>query len=51
MTLQKPAHIAENPIMSQKWDEITEGRNFSPINATTIAFGTRCFARVRKTSL
>ena len=36
MTLQKPAHIAENPIMSQKWDEITEGRNFSPINATTI---------------
>lgn len=36
MTLQKPQHIADNPIMSQKWDEITEGRNFSPIHATTI---------------
>lgn len=36
MTLQKPHYVEDNPIMSQKWDEITEGRNFSSIHATTI---------------
>lgn len=36
MPLVKPAHVAENPVMSEKWDEITEGREFTPIHATTI---------------
>lgn len=29
MKLQKPESIKNNPFKSQKWDEITEGRNFS----------------------
>ncbi len=36
MTLTKPAHVADNPIMSQKWDEITKDRDFDAIHATTI---------------
>lgn len=36
MTLTKPAYVADNPIMSEKWDEITEGREFDAIHATTI---------------
>lgn len=36
MNLEKPAYIAENPIMSEKWDEITKEREFEPVHATTI---------------
>lgn len=36
MPLKKPARIADNPVMNDKWDEITEGREFDPIHATTI---------------
>lgn len=36
MTLPKPDHVANNPIMSQKWDEITKDRDFDSIHATTI---------------
>lgn len=36
MALVKPPHVADNPIMSQKWDEITKDRDFDPIHATTI---------------
>lgn len=36
MALVKPPHVADNPIMSEKWDEVTKGRDFAAIHATTI---------------
>lgn len=36
MPLTKPQRVTNNPIMSDKWDEITEGREFDPIHSTTI---------------
>lgn len=36
MTLEKPDYIADNPVMSAKWDEITDGRDFDKIHQTTI---------------
>lgn len=36
MALIKPAYIAENPIMSAKWDEITSERNYDARHATTV---------------
>lgn len=29
MPIAKPRSVAANPVMSEKWDEITEGRSFS----------------------
>lgn len=37
MPLIKPKQIETNKFMSAKWDEITEGREFAPSTAPTIA--------------
>lgn len=34
--LKKPASIAANAFKSAKWDELTDGRNFSPSDAPTL---------------
>lgn len=36
MALTKPQHIADDPIMSAKWDEITEAKDYAEKYATTI---------------
>lgn len=36
MTLEKPAAIAANAFKSQKWDEITDGREFSKSDIPTL---------------
>lgn len=35
--LEKPNSVASSPFKSQKWDEITEGRNFTKADAPVIA--------------
>lgn len=37
MAIEKPPSIAQSPYKSAKWDEITEGRNFSQSDAPVIA--------------
>lgn len=37
MTLTKPPNVAENPAMSAKWDELTEGREFRESDAPVLA--------------
>lgn len=37
MTLEKPRSIADSPYRSAKWDEITEGREFSKADAPLLA--------------
>lgn len=37
MALEKPASVAADPFKSAKWDEITQGRDFRPSDAPTIA--------------
>ena len=36
MTIQKPARVMNDPVMSAKWDEITQGREFAPSDVPTL---------------
>lgn len=36
MTIQKPASIENNAFKSQKWDELTSGRNFNESDTPTL---------------
>lgn len=37
MAVDKPASVANDPFKSAKWDELTDGRDFAPSDAPTIA--------------
>lgn len=37
MTIKKPENVERDPFRSAKWDELTEGRDFSPSDAPTLA--------------
>ena len=36
MAVQKPRSVEQDPLMSAKWDELTEGRNFTPADAPAL---------------
>lgn len=36
MGIEKPERVAANPVMSQKWDEVTEGRDFDAAQAPLV---------------
>lgn len=48
MQIKKPASVAKNLTMSQKWDEITDGRNFQTSDVPTIALLCQWYAIVEK---
>ena len=37
MEIEKPAKVAANPVMSEKWDELTEGRFFERAQVPLLA--------------
>ena len=48
MSLEKPSSIERNEFKSQKWDEITKGRNFPESSIPTLAMLCHWYAVVEK---
>lgn len=48
MALEKPPSIASNEFKSQKWDEITKGRNFTTTDIPTLELLCHWYAVVAK---
>ena len=46
--LKKPASIAANAFKSAKWDELTDGRNFSPSDSPTLELLCQWYAIVER---
>lgn len=46
--LEKPASVASNPVQSAKWDEITEGRNFTQADVPTLSLLCNWYALAEK---
>lgn len=48
MVLKKPANIERDPFRSEKWDEITRGRNFSESDVPTLALLCQWYAVIER---